>query len=97
VDGESGLVLVSGGASQIDIEAAAVQVAQVARCIASVMATLAPEDRIEDVVLTLGQQVHMLRPLEQAPSVFVYVVLKREAAKIGVLRRQMKAIVADLA
>jgi hypothetical protein len=61
------------------------------------MATLAPEDRIEDVVLTLGQQVHMLRPLEQAPSVFVYVVLKREAAKIGVLRRQMKAIVADLA
>jgi hypothetical protein len=63
VDSDPGRVLTSGGASEIDLDAAATQSAHLVRTLTSAMAVLDPDDRIEDVVLTLARRVHLIRPL----------------------------------
>lgn len=53
------------------------------------MAAAQVDDRIEDIILTLGKQYHLIRFLEGGHEVFVHVVLDRERATLGLARQQL--------
>ena len=96
VDSESGLMLASEGGGPIDLEAAAALNTQVVRAKRQAIDALGLNDGIEDILITAGRQLHMIRPLEKAPSVFLYVALDRKAANLGLARMQVRKIESGL-
>ncbi|MEM9797728.1 MAG: roadblock/LC7 domain-containing protein, partial [Pseudomonadota bacterium] len=49
-------------------------------------------DKIDDILITLGKQFHLIRPLEKNPTVFLYVALDKKAANLGMSRVQVKNV-----
>ena len=92
VDSESGLMIVSEGGGRIDLEAAAALNTQVLRAELQAMDALGITDTIEDVLITMGQQFHFIRPLEAAPTTFLYLALDKAKANLGMARLQLKKI-----
>lgn len=93
VDSETGLMLGSiGGGDAFDLEAAAAGNTEVVRAKLAAMATLNLDDSIEDILITLGKQFHLIRPMEATPTVFLYVALDKKAANLGMARIQVKNV-----
>lgn len=96
VDSDSGLMLVSEGGGKIDLEAAAALNTQVVRASFSAMEMLGLNDRIEDILITMGNQIHIIRPLKTSPAVFLYVALDKKVANLGMARMRVKNVEATL-
>ena len=96
VDSDSGLMLASEGGGRIDMEAAAALNTQVVKAKLQAMESLGIDDNIEDILITMGRQLHMIRPLEKSPSVFLYVALDKKAANLGMARMQVRRIEASI-
>lgn len=93
VDGESGLMLANQtGPIKFDIEAAGAANTEVVRAKNEAMRALGLNDHIEDILITLGTQMHLIRPLASNPMVFVYVALDRSKANLGMARLALKNI-----
>ncbi len=92
VDSESGLMLASEGGGSLDLGAVAVLNTQVVRANLEVIDTLGLDDHVDDILITMGRQIHLIRPLEKTPSTFLYVALDRRKANLGVARMQVKRI-----
>ena len=94
VDVNDELTLASaGGEGAFDIEAASVGSMDVFRAGMEVMEQLDPENRIEDIQITLGRQYHLIRPLDRdSAGVFLYVTLDRERGNLGMALHQLKGI-----
>jgi predicted regulator of Ras-like GTPase activity (Roadblock/LC7/MglB family) len=97
VDSETGLMLASEGGGDLDLEAVAALNTEVIRAEQEAIAALGLDDRLEDILVTTTRQVHVLRPLEATPSVFLYLALDRKAANLGMALRQLGRIEATLA
>src|SRR5215469_15168337 len=64
VDGDTGAVLGAlGGGEHLDLALAATGNAHVMRAKMSTLQALAVNDAIEDILITLGRQYHLIRPL----------------------------------
>ncbi|TNC74880.1 roadblock/LC7 domain-containing protein [Rubellimicrobium roseum] len=96
VDGESGLLLASEGGGRMDLEAAAAVNTQVVKAERQAMEALGLDDSIDDILITLGKQLHLIRPLEQAPETFLYVALDKKGANLGMARLRVRQIEASL-
>jgi hypothetical protein len=55
------------------------------------------DQMIEDILITLEKQYHLIRPLEKNPSLFVYLALDKKAANLGMARVQLKGVEKTLA
>ena len=42
--------------------------------------------RLEDILLSLGQEYHLIRPLRERPSLYFYLTLDRSRANLGLAR-----------
>ena len=97
VDWESGLTLgTMGGGGVLDIELAASGNTSVVKAKAAVMKSLGIEGPIEDVLITLDTQYHLIRPLVKAPSLYLYVAIDRAKGNLGVARHKLRSIEAAL-
>ena len=87
VDSDRGEVL--GGGRQtgdFDIAGAAAGTSDMLRAKRQTMRDLALDDTIEDILVTLSGQYHLIRPLRSRPEVFFYLVLNRARANLALAR-----------
>lgn len=92
VDYESGMTLGTAGGESFDIEVAASANTQVVRAKMAVMHQLGISGGIEDILITLEEQYHLIRPVANQSSLFLYVALRRSSGNLGMARHQLKAI-----
>lgn len=96
VDSNSGMMLGSAG-SGVDLEVAAAGNTEVMRAKLKTMRSLGLNDVIDDILITLGKQYHILRPLARREGVFVYFVLDRNKSNLALARRKAQDVERDLA
>ncbi len=93
VDADSGLMLAcEGGNGKLDLDSAAALNTQVVKAKLQAIEILGLKTNIEDILITLGTQIHLIRPLEKNPTIFLYVALDRKVANLGMARAQVKKI-----
>lgn len=90
VDSDSGMVYATEGGGSLDLELAAAGNTEVVRAKRKTMAALDLDDKIEDILITLGTQYHIIRPLESNETVFIYVALERAKANLAFARLKLK-------
>ncbi len=90
VDSDSGMVYATEGGGALDLELAAAGNTEVVRAKRKTMAALDLDDKIEDILITLGTQYHIIRPLESNDSVFIYLALERAKSNLAFARLKLK-------
>ena len=88
VDSVSGMMLGSIG-SGVDMELAAAGNTEVVRAKTKTMRSLGLNDVIEDILITLGKQYHIIRPSARKDGVFVYLVLDKQRGNLAMARRKV--------
>lgn len=91
VDHESGMSLGQVGGGRLDLDVAAAGNTDVVRAELRTIARLGTGETIEDILVTLGTQFHLIRLLQSASGqgLFLYVVLDRARANLAMARRQL--------
>ncbi len=86
-DSDSGMCMGSmGGAGILNMEVAAASNAEVVRSKRKAIKALGLRDDVEDVLISLNKQYHIVRPLKSRPSVFFYIALDRNRANLAMAR-----------
>lgn len=91
VDSDSGMAMATLGGGNLNLEVAAAGNSDVLRSKRRVADQLSLDDIIEDVLISLGKQYHIIRPLESNPALFLYVVLDRARANLAMARHELKS------
>lgn len=96
VDSESGMLLGQEGGNGINLEVAAAGNTEVVKAKRKTMASLGIRDGIEDILITLGKQYHLIRPLRSRNTLFFYVALDRTRANLAMARMAVADVEKDL-
>ncbi|MEV8532520.1 hypothetical protein [Streptomyces sp. NPDC051211] len=99
VDYGSGMALgTAGGGKDFDLSVAAAGNTDVVRAKVRTMELLNLQDEIEDILITLGSQYHLIRLLRGrgAQGLFLYLALDKQRANLAMARHQLKKIEAGL-
>jgi hypothetical protein len=99
VDHTSGMALgTAGGGKELDLTVAAAGNTDVVRAKLRAMEMLNLSEQIEDILIALETQYHMIRPLtnRSGKGLFLYVALRRDRANLALARHQLRRIEADL-
>ena len=89
VDSDSGMMLAEAGTG-LDLEIASAGNTEVMRAKLRTIKALGLDDTIDDILVTLSSQYHIIRPLEQNADVFIYLVLDRGRANLAMARLKVK-------
>jgi len=100
VDWDSGMPLGTlGGGKYLDLELAAAGDTEVVRAKMRTIQSLNLNDSIEDILITLNKQYHLIRLMSDAHgahNLFLYLVLDRQKANLALARLNLKRIETDL-
>ncbi|GAA3222295.1 hypothetical protein GCM10010468_48030 [Actinocorallia longicatena] len=95
VDYSSGMALgVLGSSKSLDLQVAAAGNTEVVRAKMRTIEQLALKDNIEDILITLASQYHIIRPLasRNGQGLFLYLALDRGRANLALARHHLKRI-----
>ena len=95
VDYNSGMMLGSIGTG-VDLELAAAGNTEVVRAKMKTMKALGLNDTIEDMLITLGRQYHIIRPSAKLAGIFIYYVLDSSRANLALARRKINDVEAKM-
>ncbi len=93
VDHESGMPLGTQG-NGLNLEVAAAGNTEVVRAKLRVMEQLEIGGSIEDILITLDSQLHIIRPV--GSSLFLYIAIDRKQGNLGMARHVMARVASDL-
>ncbi|MQS15441.1 hypothetical protein F7Q99_25025 [Streptomyces kaniharaensis] len=99
VDYSSGMALATlDGPGGLDLNVAAAGNTDVVRAKMRTMDMLGLQDGIEDILITLSSQYHLIRPLtgRTGKGLFLYLALDKGRANLAMARHQLTRIEADL-
>ena len=99
VDYTSGLTLGTlGGGANLDMNIAAAGNTDVVRAKVRTLEMLGLADTIEDMLITLDSQYHLIRLLQSRgnEAFFLYLALNKNRANLGLARHQLRKIEAEL-
>ncbi|MFG2173243.1 hypothetical protein ACGFMO_18060 [Streptomyces niveus] len=99
VDYSSGMALGTvGGGKDMDLTVAAAGNTDVVRAKVRTMEMLGLKDEIEDILITLGGQYHLIRLLKGRGNkgLFLYLALDKQRANLAMARHQLKKIENEL-
>lgn len=97
VDSNSGMMLGGDGGGSMNLEVAAAGNTEVLRAKRKTMRAInLLRDGIDDILITLQSQYHLIRPLTSNDALFVYLVLDRTKGNLAMARHQLAAIERDL-
>ena len=88
-DFDSGMLLAGGGSAAIDLEIAAAGITEVMRAKMKTMEMLGLKDEVEDILMSLGRQYQLIRPLQRHNGLFLYSVLDKSKSNLALARRSL--------
>ena len=89
-DSDSGMLLASVGTG-LDVEVAAAGNTEFMHAKLKTIRALKLEDQLEDILVTLGTQYHIIRPLASNNSVFFYLAVDRAKSNLAMARLAVKS------
>lgn len=95
VDSNSGMVLGAAGGG-VDMELAAAGNSEVVKAKLKTMKSLGIKGEIEDILITLENQYHIIRPMVKQKGLFLYIVLDKAKANLALARRNVQNIESSL-
>ena len=99
VDYNSGMALGTlGGTKDFDLNVAAAGNTDVVRAKMRAMEMLNLGEGIDDILITLRHQYHLIRPVQSrsGKGLFIYLALDRQRANLAMARHQLSRVEADL-
>jgi hypothetical protein len=100
VDWDSGMPLGTlGGGKYLDLDLAAAGNTEVVRAKMRTLESLHLNDSVEDILITLTKQYHLIRLLGSADgshNLFLYLVLDRSRSNLALARHHLKRIEGEL-
>lgn len=88
VDYSSGMMLGSQGTG-VDLELAAAGNSEVVKAKMETMKKLGISGDIEDILITLSDQLHIIRPASKHEGLFIYLVLDKPKSNLALARRKV--------
>jgi predicted regulator of Ras-like GTPase activity (Roadblock/LC7/MglB family) len=92
VDYESGMTLGTEGGRELDMELAGAGNTEVVRSKKNILHDLGIDENIEDLLISLESQYHLIRMCERHEDIFIYVVINRSQGNLGLARRKIDQI-----
>ena len=92
VDVEAGINLGFKGGSGMDMELAGSMLCDMVTAHQSAKWYSDIDDDTQEIIVTLGRQVHMLRPVETKSGVYVHLVLDKARSNIGAVRIELERL-----
>lgn len=95
VDSTSGMALgTAGGGFGFDVSVAAAANTEVLRAKLRTLDLLGMQESVEDILVTLGSQYHVIRPVSSPDGrgLFVYLALHRDRANLAMARHRLRMI-----
>lgn len=90
-DWDSGMALgYVGGQGRLDMETAAAGNCQVVKAKMSTMRTLGIGGAIQDILITLEDQMHLIRPSRSIGSVFIYLAIDKAKGNLAMARLKLQ-------
>ena len=94
VDIDSGMALATGGTPGFDLNVAAAGNSNVVRAKLRTIQDLELKDEVEDILITLQNQYHLINVLKGQGNagLFIYLVLNRVTANLALARHKLRAV-----
>ena len=97
VDSSSGMMIESITSGNFPVEIAAAANTEVVQAKLKAMEAIGlGDDTIEDILISLGTQYHLIRPLASNREIFLYVALERSRANLALARLELKKMEASI-
>ena len=92
IDYTSGGCLGARGGQQIDMELAGAAITEVIRSKKRIIDSLELDESIDEIIITLGGQYHLIQAFDQHDGIFSYLILDKDRSSLPLARTHLRAI-----